>query len=70
MAYSKMLKKPLNLNYFVELKKKILNKKSRIGIIGLGYVGLPLAILFSSKGYDVTGLDIDKTKIKNKRFFT
>tara|TARA_B100000787_G_C16195155_1_gene300242 strand:+ start:180 stop:1511 length:1332 start_codon:yes stop_codon:yes gene_type:complete len=65
MAYSKMLKKPLNLNYFAELKKKILNKKSRIGIIGLGYVGLPLAILFSSKGYDVTGLDIDKTKIKN-----
>lgn len=37
----------------------------KIGIIGLGFVGLPLALLFASKGYQVTGIDIDKRKIDN-----
>ena len=46
-----------NINSLVD-KKKIL-----IGIIGLGYVGLPLAILFSKKKYKLIGFDIDKKKI-------
>lgn len=37
----------------------------RINIIGLGYVGLPLAILADSKGYEVTGIDINENLIKN-----
>lgn len=40
----------------------ILNKNANIGIIGLGYVGLPLAIRFSEKNYHVTGFDIDNNK--------
>jgi UDP-N-acetyl-D-glucosamine dehydrogenase len=45
------------------IKQKIKNKKLIIGIIGLGYVGLPLFIRFSHKGYKVIGLDIDVNKI-------
>ncbi len=46
-----------------ELKKKIVEKKAKVGIIGMGYVGLPLAIGATIKGYEVVGFDIDKTKI-------
>ncbi len=37
----------------------------KVGIIGLGYVGLPLALLFVSKGLQVIGIDIDASKIQN-----
>ena len=43
--------------------QKIKEKKAHIGIIGLGYVGLPLAIEFCKTGFQVTGLDIDQKKI-------
>ena len=43
--------------------QKIKEKKAHIGIIGLGYVGLPLAIEFCKTGFQVTGLDIDQEKI-------
>jgi len=46
------------------LKEKIKQKKAKIGIIGLGYVGLPLAIEFARKGYYVHGIDVDSNKIK------
>jgi UDP-N-acetyl-D-glucosamine dehydrogenase len=40
------------------------NKKDkRLTVVGLGYVGLPLALLAERKGYEVTGLDVDETKI-------
>ncbi|MCW3006735.1 MAG: nucleotide sugar dehydrogenase, partial [Solirubrobacterales bacterium] len=35
----------------------------RIGIVGLGYVGLPLAVAFAEAGHDVVGLDVDQRKI-------
>lgn len=44
------------------LKDKILNKQARIGIIGLGYVGLPLAVEFANAGFHVTGIDVDTNK--------
>ncbi len=47
------------LNYLIKSKKAI------VGIIGLGYVGLPLSILFSKKKFKVLGFDIDKNKIKS-----
>lgn len=37
----------------------------RIGVIGLGYVGLPLALLFAKKGFDVTGIDVDQHKVES-----
>ena len=48
-----------------ELKTKILSKKAHIGIIGLGYVGLPLAVEFSKAGFNVTGFDSDEKKVSN-----
>jgi UDP-N-acetyl-D-glucosamine dehydrogenase len=47
----------------VNLKEKLENRKARIGIIGLGYVGLPLAVEFAKAGYDVTGFDVDESKV-------
>tara|TARA_B100001750_G_scaffold118104_2_gene93690 strand:+ start:4814 stop:6112 length:1299 start_codon:yes stop_codon:yes gene_type:complete len=49
----------------MELEKTIIEKRSRVGIIGLGYVGLPLAILFQETGFHVTGIDIDESKISD-----
>ncbi|RPI19618.1 MAG: nucleotide sugar dehydrogenase [Ignavibacteriae bacterium] len=46
------------------LRDKIKNKRAKIGIIGLGYVGLPLAIEFARKGYKTYGIDTDVNKIK------
>jgi UDP-N-acetyl-D-glucosamine dehydrogenase len=46
------------------LKSKIQNRKSKIGIIGLGYVGLPLTIRFSEEGFKTIGFDIDEEKVK------
>jgi UDP-N-acetyl-D-glucosamine dehydrogenase len=49
----------------MDLLKKIRSKKAHIGIIGLGYVGLPIVIEFCKKGFPVTGFDIDKRKVES-----
>jgi len=46
-----------------ELKQKIETRNARIGVIGMGYVGLPLALLFSEQRFNVTGFDIDPAKV-------
>ena len=46
------------------LLTKIKNKKARVGIIGLGYVGLPLAIEVGRVGFEVYGFDISENKVK------
>lgn len=46
------------------LKDKIKSKKAKVCVIGLGYVGLPIAIEFALKGYQTLGIDIDPVKIK------
>ena len=45
------------------LKRKIESRTAKVGVIGMGYVGLPLALLFSEQKFPVTGFDIDKRKI-------
>jgi len=45
------------------LIKKLKDKNARIGILGLGYVGLPLAVVFAEAGFHVTGIDPDSRKI-------
>ncbi len=45
------------------LEKKIQNKSARIGIIGLGYVGLPLALTFCEAGFKVLGIDTDTQRV-------
>ena len=46
-----------------ELKSKIEQRQARVAVIGLGYVGLPLALLYSEQGFPVTGFDIDERKV-------
>jgi UDP-N-acetyl-D-glucosamine dehydrogenase len=51
-------------NYLREFKKIIHKKQAKIAVVGLGYVGLPLAIEFVKKGFDVLGIDLDKDRIE------
>jgi len=51
------------MNYRDQLISKINSKTAVVGIIGLGYVGLPLALEFSKNGFKTIGFDIDETKI-------
>jgi UDP-N-acetyl-D-glucosamine dehydrogenase len=44
------------------LLDRIRTQEARIGVIGLGYVGLPLAVEFARRGFDVSGFDVDKSK--------
>lgn len=45
------------------LKERILNKTARVGVLGLGYVGLPLAVEFARAGFQVTGIDVQQSKV-------
>lgn len=47
------------------LLAKIKNRTARIGIIGLGYVGLPLAVAFAEAGFPVIGIDVDTAKVES-----
>ena len=40
-----------------QLIEKLHNRTARVGIIGMGYVGLPLAVVFAEAGFEVTGVD-------------
>ena len=46
-----------------QLYEKISTRSLRVGVIGLGYVGLPLAITFAEAGFHVTGIDVDQQKV-------
>lgn len=50
-----------------QLLKRLNNKEATVAIIGLGYVGLPLALRFSDVGYPVIGIDIDSDKVEKIR---
>jgi UDP-N-acetyl-D-glucosamine dehydrogenase len=45
------------------LEEKITSRTARVGIIGLGYVGLPLAMEFAKAGFPVTGIDVEQSKV-------
>ncbi|MCK5456135.1 MAG: nucleotide sugar dehydrogenase, partial [Melioribacteraceae bacterium] len=53
------------MNYKKELLGKIADKTIKVGIIGLGYVGLPLGLEFTSKGIEVLGFDLDQHKVNS-----
>ena len=46
------------------LIQKLQNKTARIGILGMGYVGMPLAVVFAEAGFDVCGIDPDRRKLE------
>lgn len=52
-----------SVTHFSELKTKIEQRQARVAIIGLGYVGLPLALLYCESRFPVTGFDIDQRKV-------
>jgi UDP-N-acetyl-D-glucosamine dehydrogenase len=45
------------------LRDRILQKKARVGVLGLGYVGLPLAVEFAHAGFDVVGIEVQQSKV-------
>ena len=45
------------------LRQKIESREARVGIVGMGYVGLPLALLYSGQRFRVTGFDIEQRKV-------
>src|ERR1700761_193718 len=49
--------------YLSQWLSQVEKRELRVGIIGLGYVGLPLVLLFSEQGFRVTGFDIDAAKV-------
>lgn len=51
---------PVNYN---RVLKTIVSKEARIGVVGLGYVGLPIVLRFCEEGFKVTGFDVDKGKV-------
>jgi UDP-N-acetyl-D-glucosamine dehydrogenase len=48
-----------------DLEEKIRQRTAKVGVIGLGYVGLPLAIEMAQEGFQVTGIDIDRGKVES-----
>jgi len=52
-------------NYKDDLVKKISDKSLKVGIVGLGYVGLPLILRFADESVPALGIEIDTRKIKN-----
>ena len=46
-----------------ELEKRIRNRSARVGVIGLGNVGLPLALEMAQAGFQVTGIDLDRIRV-------
>lgn len=49
----------------MSLESKIANKTARVAVVGLGYVGLPLAVEFAREGFSVVGVDIDARKVES-----
>jgi UDP-N-acetyl-D-glucosamine dehydrogenase len=46
-----------------ELRSRISNRSARVGVVGLGYVGLPLAVEFARAGFEVIGIDVQQSKV-------
>jgi hypothetical protein len=51
-----------NVTHRAQLLEKLRSRQALIGIVGLGYVGLPLSLTYAEAGYRLLGLDIDQAK--------
>jgi len=54
-------------DYTGKFAKKVRQRKLKIAVVGLGYVGLPLAVEFARKGFSVTGIDLDRGRVEGVR---
>ena len=52
------------MSYKQNLLRRIANREAKIGVIGLGYVGLPLAVEFAQAGFNVLGVDVETEKVQ------
>jgi UDP-N-acetyl-D-glucosamine dehydrogenase len=53
----------MSVNWYQTLEDKLSRRTARVGVIGLGYVGLPLAVEFGQAGFSVTGIDVAAEKV-------
>src|SRR5580704_16598794 len=51
------------MNHFQELRQKIENRQALAGVVGLGYVGLPLVVELAHAGFNVIGIDVMTSKV-------
>src|SRR6266581_2622417 len=63
IIFETMSSQTVATTHFSELKNKIEQRRAHVAVIGMGYVGLPLALLYSEQGFPVTGFDIDELKV-------
>ena len=56
---------PIASEHSSELERKIRDRSAKLGVLGLGYVGLPLAVEMAQSGFSVTGIDIDGRKVES-----
>ncbi|MFN3484132.1 MAG: NAD(P)-binding domain-containing protein, partial [Planctomycetota bacterium] len=61
------MKRPSPSSLASRLESRLRTRRATVGVIGLGYVGLPLVRLFASKGFRVLGFDIDTAKVEKLR---
>ena len=50
-------------NHSETLRRKIETHQAQVGVVGLGYVGLPLVVEFAHSGFCVTGIDVQQSKV-------
>jgi UDP-N-acetyl-D-glucosamine dehydrogenase len=55
----------MNGEKFDALKLRIENREAVIGVVGVGYIGLPTAAIFASEGFQVIGVDLDERKVSS-----
>ena len=48
----------------MSLFKELVEKKENLSLVGLGYVGMPIAVAFAKKGINVIGFDLNRAKIE------
>ena len=46
----------------MSIYSKLINKEEKLALVGLGYVGMPIAVAFAKKGLDVIGFDLNEKK--------
>jgi UDP-N-acetyl-D-glucosamine dehydrogenase len=51
------------MNFDAKLSGKLASRQAKVGVVGLGYVGLPLAVEFAKAGFTVTGIDVSQSKV-------
>ena len=52
----------------MNIEQRLTDRSAKIGIVGLGYVGLPLAVEYANKGFSVVGIDVDGRKVSKINF--